>query len=172
MSFTNAPNGKRLSGLSRQIIALLVVFSLFIAFLALPAKFTRWLPTASAAGTVLASWGFEGVTTTNTGTSPVVSVGSAAADSGALTAGSAFTAFHTSTATAWSNPVGNGSAKSLSSNNWGVGDYFQFSFSTTGFNASNRTWDQTGSATGPRDFKIQYSTNGSTFTDATGTNST
>ena len=41
----------------------------------------------SAVSDVLAAWSFEGVTTTNTGTAPVVSVGSAAADSGVLTAG-------------------------------------------------------------------------------------
>src|SRR6185295_7792614 len=113
-------------------------------------------PNASAAGILLSGWSFEGVTTTNTGQTPTVSVGSATADSGVLTAGSAFTAFHTNASTTWSNPAGNGSVKSLSSNNWGVGDYFQFSFSTTGYNAINITWDQTGSATGPRDFKVQY----------------
>src|SRR5215813_895849 len=126
----------------------------------------------SAAGILLAGWGFEGVTTTNTGQTPTVSVGSPAADSGALTAGSAFTGFHTSAATAWSNPAGNASVKSVSANNWAVGDYYQFSCSTIGYNAINITWDQTGSNTGPRDFKVQYSTNGTTFTDATGTNST
>ncbi len=131
---------------------------------------TAWPSLSSAAVTpvpffvdTLAAWSFEGVTTTNTGQTPNITVGSATADSGALTAGSAFTAFHTSASTVWSNPVGNGSPKSVSSNNWGVGDYYQFSFSTSGYGAINITWDQTGSATGPRDFKVQYSTNGSTL---------
>ena len=78
----------------------------------------------------LARWNFEAVTTTNTGTTPTVSVGSAVADSGLLTTGSLFTALHASASTVWSNPAGNGSLKSISSNNWSVGDYYQFSFST------------------------------------------
>ena len=122
---------------------------------------------------VLAAWSFDGVTASATpGTSPVITVGSAAADSGVLTAGSSFTGLHASASTVWSNPAGNASAKSVSSNNWAVGDYYQFSFSTSGYGAISITWDQTGSATGPRDFKAQYSTNGTTFTDASGTNST
>ena len=125
----------------------------------------------SAVSDVLAAWSFEGVTTTNTGTTPIVSVGSPAADSGVQTAGSSFTGLHASSSTVWSNPAGNASAKSVSSNNWGVGDYYQFSFSTTGYTAISITWDQTGSGTGPRDFKVQYSTNGTSFTDAAGTNS-
>src|SRR5436853_999811 len=48
---------------------------------------------------VLAAWSFDGVTTTNTGQTPNISVGSGAADSGVLTAGSSFTAFHTRSAT-------------------------------------------------------------------------
>src|ERR1051326_5658781 len=122
---------------------------------------------------VLAGWSFDGVTVSATARqTPGITGGSSTADSGVLTAGSSFTGFHSSTATAWSTPAGNGSAKSISSNNWGVGDYYQFSFSTSGYSGISITWDQTGSSTGPRDFKVQYSTNGSTFTDATGTNST
>jgi hypothetical protein len=120
----------------------------------------------------IAKWTFEGVTTTNTGTTPTFSVGSAAADGGVQIAGSAMTGLHTSASTVWSNPAGNGSVKSVSCNTWGTNDYFQFLVNTTNFNGLSITWDQTGSNTGPRDFKVQYSTNGSTFTDATGTNST
>jgi hypothetical protein len=127
---------------------------------------------SSLTGSVLDGWGFEGVTTSNTGSTPVVSAGSATADSGAQTAGSSFTGFHASSAAVWSNPAGNGSAKSLSSNGWAVGDYYQFTFSTTGDSHISITWDQTGSNTGPRDFKVQYSTDGTNFTDATGPNST
>ena len=122
--------------------------------------------------TVMDGWSFEGVTTTNTGSTPVVSAGSATADSGAQTAGSSFTGFHASSAAVWSNPAGNGSTKSLSSNGWAAGDYYQFQFSTTGDNNISITWDQTGSNTGPRDFKVQYGTDGTNFTDATGPNST
>ena len=131
------------------------------------------LTSAAASGqTTIASWSFEGVTTTNTGMDPVISAGSAQADAGALTAGSAFGAHHASSSTVWSNPAGNGSTKSLSATNWSVGDYFQFLFSTTGYNQIWIRCDQTGSNAGPRNFKVQYSTDGSVFIDATGTNST
>jgi hypothetical protein len=127
---------------------------------------------ASACGqSIIARWNFEGVTTTNTGSDVIVSAGSAAADSGALTTGSLFSAHHDSAATVWSNPAGNGSAKSVSSNTWKVGDYYQFRFSTIHYEGIGITWDQTGSNTGPRDFKVQYSIDGSSFTDAAGTNS-
>ncbi len=119
----------------------------------------------------MAKWTFEGVTTTNTGTAPIFSVGSAVADLGVQTSGSSMTGLHASSSTVWSNPSGDGTAKAISSNNWAVNDYYQFQFNTTNFNNLSITWDQTGSATGPRDFKVQYSTNGSTFTDATGPNS-
>ena len=141
--------------------------------LALMALFAVGMMSTTVWGqTTTASWGFEGVTTTNTGTDALISVGSATADAGALTTGSAFSAHHTSASTVWSNPAGNGSTKSVSSNNWGVGDYFKFLFNTTGYGNIKITWDQTGSSTGPRDFKVQYSTNGSSWTDASGTNST
>jgi hypothetical protein len=73
--------------------------------------------------------------------------------------------FHANGATVYSNPAGNISAESFSSNTWSVGDYYQFSTSTTGLSDIGVTWDQTGSSTGPRDFKIAYSTDGTTFTD-------
>src|SRR5262249_48929727 len=85
---------------------------------------------------------------------------------------SAFTGLHASAATVWSNPAGNASAKSVSSDHWAVGGYYQFSFSTSGYTAITITWDQLGSGTGPRHFKAQYSTNGPTTADASGTNST
>ncbi len=37
--------------------------------------------------------------------------------------------------------------------------------STAGFTGISVSWDQTGSATGPRDFKLAYSTDGTNFTD-------
>src|SRR5262245_5221908 len=103
------------------------VFAFAVVCLALifSANFRR-----AAAVTLMAAWGFEGVTTTNTGQTPIIG-GSSAADSGALTTGSAFTGFHTSASTVWSNPAGNGSTKSVSSDHWGIGDYYQFLFSTS-----------------------------------------
>ncbi|MDQ6609230.1 MAG: cadherin-like beta sandwich domain-containing protein, partial [Bacteroidota bacterium] len=118
--------------------------------------------------TIIAKWTFEGVVTTNTGTTPTVSTGTSVADVGTQTSGSSFTGFHTSSATVWSNPTGNGSAKSLSSNTWAVNDYYQFVVNTTGYSTISVIFDQTGSSTGPRDFKIQYSVDGTTFNDFTG----
>ena len=68
---------------------------------------------------------------------------------------------HAATAT-FSTPAGNGSAKSVASNTWSVGDYWQFNFSTSGFTGVSVTFDQAGSNTGPRDFTFAYSSNGGT----------
>ena len=62
-------------------------------------------------------------------------------------------------------PAGNGSAHSFSSNVWAVGDYYQFQVSTLGQSQIGLVFDQTSSSTGPGNFKVQYSTNGTTFTD-------
>jgi phosphatidylserine/phosphatidylglycerophosphate/cardiolipin synthase-like enzyme len=119
--------------------------------------------------TTLAKWTFEtlpfGSTSGYTGSTLTIPGGSVAADSGVFAASSAVSGFHVSSSTVWSAPAGNGSQKSLSSNNWAVGDYYQFRLSTVGYRGITITWDQTGSSTGPRDFKIQYSTDGSTFFD-------
>jgi hypothetical protein len=69
----------------------------------------------------------------------------------------------------YSAPAGNGngstSLHSFSSNGWDVGDYWQFKFPTTGYSGLTLTFDQAGSNTGPKDFKVQTSPDGSTFTD-------
>ncbi|MBX2931101.1 MAG: T9SS type A sorting domain-containing protein [Chitinophagaceae bacterium] len=75
---------------------------------------------------------------------------------------------HSSGSVAYSNPVGNGSTESFSSNNWSAGDYYQFTTSTNGYENITLSFDQTGSGTGPKDFKVQYSTDGSSFTDLGG----
>ncbi len=64
----------------------------------------------------------------------------------------------------WSAPSGNGSPRSWSVNNWSVGDFFQFQVNTRGLGGLRLDWDQTSSSTGPRDFVLQWSTNGTTFT--------
>lgn len=73
---------------------------------------------------------------------------------------------HASALSDWSSPVGNGSPHSLNSNNWAVGDYYQFQTSTVGFADITFSFDASSSNTGPRDFKIQYSTDGVLFQDA------
>ncbi len=75
------------------------------------------------------------------------------------------TGSHASTSAVYSNPVGNGSLESFSSNFWSVGDYYQFQFSTVGLENVQFSWDQAGSSTGPRDFQVQYSTDGTNFTN-------
>ena len=70
----------------------------------------------------------------------------------------------------YSTPAGNGSTKSLSSNGWtnnpaaASGDYYQFAVSTVGYTNINMSFDAVGSATGPRDFVVKYSTDGVTYT--------
>ena len=113
----------------------------------------------------LSKWTFEGVTTSNTGTIPNISVGSGVADQGILTSGTLFSAAHASSGTVWTNPAGNGSLKSVTSTNWATGDYYQFKANTTGYKNILVYVDQTGSNTGPRDFKLQFSLNGTTYTD-------
>lgn len=115
---------------------------------------------------VIAKWKFDtdSVQATPTATSPTFITGDAVADSGQQVIGSSFTGVHASVCT-WSNPTGNGSSKSISSNTWAVGDYYQFSVNTTNYTGISLTYEQTGSNTGPSLFKLQYSTNGTTFTD-------
>ena len=83
-----------------------------------------------------------------------------AADLGALTSGTSLSGFHAAAATTWSSPAGNGSAYSLSSNNWATGDYYQVSMATTGYSDISVSWDQTRSSTGPSAFSLSMSTDG------------
>jgi hypothetical protein len=104
----------------------------------------------------LAQWTFETSVPTSAGPhSPEIGSGQA-------------TGNHASGSTTYNNPVGNGSAESFSSDRWASGDYYQFKTSSYGYQNITIDFDQTGSNTGPRDFKIQYSTDGSTFTDLSG----
>jgi hypothetical protein len=107
---------------------------------------------SSANAATIAQWTFE--------TSQPATAGSFAAEVGT---GSALGS-HTG-ASIYSSPAGNGSAHSFSSNTWAVGDYYQFRVSTVGMNAISLAWDQTSSGTGPKNFKLAYSTNGTIFTD-------
>jgi hypothetical protein len=64
-----------------------------------------------------------------------------------------------------SSPVGDGSAHSFSATHWVSGDYFQFTTSTLGYDDIVITFEARGSDTGPRNFKLTYSTDGISFTD-------
>lgn len=122
--------------------------------MALPAQ------SAGAAATVIAQWNFESPNPADA-TDLAVYPNSVAPAIGAGNAGGV----HASALTDWTTPVGNGSADSFSSNNWGIGDYYEFSTSTLNYTGIQLSWDQTRSSTGPSDFKVAYSTNGTTFTD-------
>src|ERR1700690_3887200 len=76
----------------------------------------------------------------------------------------AITGKHLGSAT-YSSPAGNGSAKAFSANTWtNVGDYYQILVNAVGFTNLSLTFDAVGSATGPRDFIVKYSTDGVNFT--------
>ncbi len=70
---------------------------------------------------------------------------------------------HASATTDYTNPPGNGSAESFSSNAWALGDYYQFQVSTLTLTNISVSFDQTRSSTGPGSFDLQYSTDGSAF---------
>jgi hypothetical protein len=104
----------------------------------------------STRATVISQWTFE--------TSQPTTAGPISPEVGSGTASSSGVANLNS-------PTGNGSAHSYSGNTWDVGDYWQFQLGTLGFQDILIAFDQTSSSTGPRDFKLAYSTDGSAFTD-------
>jgi hypothetical protein len=120
------------------------------------------LSAANLRAATIASWTFEtSIPTTAGPLAPEVGSGSG-------------TAFHATAGVTYSNPNGNGSAESWNSNTWSVGDYYQFQASTLGQNGITFSWDQTRSSAGPGaanvtspNFRLQYSTDGTTFTDVT-----
>lgn len=110
---------------------------------------------AQADAAVLANWTFE--------VSQPASAGPFAAEAGINAATSQASGFHAGAST-YSIPAGNNSARSFSSNTWAVGDYYQFKTSSTGYQNISFSWAQTGSNTGPLNFALFWSTNGTTFT--------
>jgi hypothetical protein len=112
---------------------------------------------SAARADVVAQWTFE--------TSVPTTAGPFAAEVNNSTGVAEALGFHASAATVYSNPVGNGSAESFSSNNWAIGDYYQFAAPTVNFSKITISFDHISSTTGPKDFKIAYSTDGTNFTD-------
>jgi hypothetical protein len=119
---------------------------------ALGLAFALTMAVTTAQAATIAQWTFE--------TTVPATAGPHTAEFGS---GSA-TGLH-STATVYSNPAGNGSAESFSSTAWSVGDYYQFQISTLTYEGIQVAWDQASSNTGPGQFKLAYSTDGSNFTD-------
>jgi hypothetical protein len=107
-----------------------------------------------ASATTLAQWTFETSLPTTAG--PHLAEGGLFAASSEALGG---------TGGVYSNPVGNGTAESFSSTLWDLGDYYQFKTSSLGYQGLSLTFDAISSSTGPRDFKVQASTDGSLFTD-------
>ena len=117
---------------------------------------------AQARPDTLALWTFEttgpNIILNNSATSPV-----AAADSGIF--GGNAQGVHTSANTDWTSPAGNGSAECFSANEWQIGDYWEFTTSTLGYQNITIGWDQTRSATGATTFDLYYSNDGVNFTN-------
>ncbi|MEI9999293.1 MAG: PEP-CTERM sorting domain-containing protein [Verrucomicrobiota bacterium] len=108
-------------------------------------------PCVQAHADVLADWTFETSDPSTAGPlSPEVGSGSALG-------------FHSGSST-YSAPAGNGSSHSFSSTDWLTGDYLQFQVDASNYQDLSISWDQTSSNTGPRDFTLEYSTNGTDFT--------
>jgi hypothetical protein len=104
---------------------------------------------------ILANWTFE--------TSIPTTAGPHAAEGGTNAATSNATGFHIDPLVVYSNPAGNGSVESFSSNFWTSGDYYQFTTSTLGFQGITLQFDQNRSSTGPATFDVLYSTDGTNF---------
>ena len=102
--------------------------------------------------TTIADWTFE--------TSQPATAGPIYPEAGSGTG----TAYHSYSATPYSSVTGNGSAQAWSATHWNVGDYWQFSVSTLGYQNIQLSWDQTSSNTGPGIFALEYSINGTEFT--------
>ncbi|MGA2786276.1 MAG: immunoglobulin domain-containing protein [Verrucomicrobiota bacterium] len=117
----------------------------------LPCLTAILLASPLAFGDTIAKWTFETSVPTTAGPySPEIGYGSASGS-------------HAGAAT-YSSSSGNGSSHSYSANTWAVGDYWQFSASTIGFQNVTISYDQISSSTGPGIFALQYSTDGSSFT--------
>jgi len=107
----------------------------------------------------IAKWTFD----TLTGTTTASSTANLSADIGAGTGVGVHAA-----ASAWNFVSGNGSTGALSGNTWASNDYFQFTVNASAYEDIFIQWDQARSSTGPTSFKLQYSTDGSSFTDVSG----
>jgi len=113
----------------------------------------------------LAQWTFETSGPSITGTS--ATFGGIVPETLYSGATAAASGTHAGAGTVWSSPSGNGSPHSFSANLWAQGDYFQFTLSPdlTDYTYSGIavSYDQNGSATGPKTFYFAYSTDGSTW---------
>ncbi len=104
----------------------------------------------------LAQWTFE--------TSQPASSGPFAAEDGIYAATSFASGYHANTVSSqYSSPLGAGSDNSFNSKNWSADDYYQFTTRTLGYTDINVTFKAASSSTGPQNFDLAYSTDGSSF---------
>ena len=124
----------------------------------------------------IVNFGFDNYTAP---TAATTSISGIAADTGSSAATSFASSVHASAST-FSTPAGDGpptspsstTSKSLSANNYAVGDYFQFDVPLTTLVPGSITFSQVSSGTGPSNFLFQYSVDGTNFTSLAVTNGT
>lgn len=116
-------------------------------------------PSSGGTQEILARWTFENpaASVTNSAYGPVLP------EAGIQTNSAEASGLHTATNTVYSFPNGNGSPRSLNANNWTTNDYYQFRVGMAGYQDLRLRFDQTGSSTGPAQFRLAYSTNGTSF---------
>lgn len=118
------------------------------------------IATTAARAVTISQWTFETPNIPPDVSNDATQTGMAPASGGGVASG-----VHSSAATDWSTPAGSGgSAESWSANNWALGDYWEFQLNTAGYGNIIVNWDQRSSSTGPRDFGLFYSSDGSAFT--------
>ncbi len=105
--------------------------------------------------TSLATWTFE--------TSKPTTAGPHTAEAGIM-GGMAYASTNTGGAITNPNGVG-GSNESFAAAGWNIGEYFQFSAPTLGYADISIRFDQVSSGSGPKSFDVQYSTDGTSFTN-------
>jgi MYXO-CTERM domain-containing protein len=123
---------------------------------------------ASASADLVVGWTIPNAFPSGAGNVPTgtfYTVG--AGDQGAATAGTSLSSTHQlassgANATSYTSPAGNGSTYAFSSNVWKAGDYYQASFSGTGYTGLSFAWDFTRSTTGPATWTVIMSVDGGT----------
>ncbi len=114
-------------------------------------------PVSTQAAETIAQWTFDTLPPVTLATGSAF--GSLSADDGA----GEFTGFHPSPFTQWGGAVGNGTVRSLRSNQWSFGGYLQFDFSTLGYENLTFSWDQAQSWSVPQIFQAWYSLDGDLY---------
>lgn len=126
------------------------------------------LDPASSAQAALTAAGFTFESLASTGTTPG-SISIAADVFSPGYGGNLVASLGQSTSGGFFSPTGNGSLRALSANNWASGGQYTFSFNIDDLQSLVIAFDSRGSNTGPRDYLVQTSLDGVTFTPLTGT---